>query len=83
MTKDQIAEACAKAGFPQPEFGRKYATIKVMIGPAVGRLPRATLQSLGELPDVNSRQFDRWCGPVDHEPAPLASSTSSSARPMP
>jgi hypothetical protein len=52
MTPEQIVQACQRAGLPRPVFSRKYATIRVMIGP--------------DVPKFSSRDLDRWCGPVGH-----------------
>jgi hypothetical protein len=65
MTKEQIAEACARAGLPEPVFGRQYAMIRIRIGPAGGRPSKVEARSF-DLPDVNRWQFDRWCGPLGH-----------------
>jgi len=55
MTREQIASACKRAGFPQPKYGRRFATIRV---PILGMVSR--------LPDVSEGRFDTWCGELSH-----------------
>lgn len=64
MTREQIAEARARAGLPQPTFGPKYATLKIGIGPGLGRPANSKVLALGPLPNVTRQQFDRWCRDV-------------------
>ena len=52
MTREQIRQACHRAGLPPPMFEGDVATIKVKVGP--------------DVPKITSKQFDRWCGKVGH-----------------
>jgi hypothetical protein len=68
MNKEQIEIACARAGFPAPEFHpkKRVAIITVPIGRRMRRAPEARLIPQGPVPEVTAKQFDKWCGELSH-----------------